>query len=221
MRFMFLSVWASALLVLASVSAFGELRPFLASGGDRASRYQAYVDDASLSGFSSFSQSIVLRDCLQMVTSIYGRFQSSDRRATVMENCATEAALITERAPTQSLAWFVQAVIAAESDESDTLNLTLTKSRLSGPNEQWIAEVRVELAEMHYDQLDSENRAGNERDLLMLVRSKRGVRTLARRYIQKPEFRKRVADLVETLPEKTQREFVRNVRDSARQMGLI
>lgn len=218
---MFLSVWALALLVLAGVSVFGELRPFVASGDDRASRYQAYVDSASLSGFSSFSQTIVLRDCLKMVTSIYGRLQSLDRRTSVMANCASEAAAITERAPTQSLAWFVQAVIAAENDNADTLNLTLTKSRLSGPNEQWIAEARVELAEMNYDQLNTENLAGNDTDLLMLVRSERGVRTIARRYIQKPEFRERVAGLVETLPEEIQQKFVINVRQSARQMGLI
>lgn len=221
MRFMFLSLWAIALLVLASVSAFSELRPFVAGGGDRASRYQAYVDGTSVSGFSSFSQTLVLQDCLKMVTSIYGRLQPQDQRTSVLENCRGEAAAITERAPTQSLAWFVQALIAAETDNPDTLNLTLAKSRLAGPNEQWIAEVRVELAEKNYDLLNAENLKGNDQDLLMLVRSNRGVRTIARRYIQKPEFRRRVADLVETLPEETQQKFVRNVRSTARQLGLI
>lgn len=221
MRFMFLSAWAIALLFLASVSAFSELRPFVSSGGDRASRYQAYVEGTSVSGFSSFSQTMVLQDCLKAVTSIYGRLQPKDQRTNVIENCRNEAIAITDRAPTQSLAWFVQALIAAEVNNPEDLNLSLAKSRLAGPNEQWIAEVRVELAELNYDKLDAENLEGNAQDLLLLVKSKRGVRKIARRYIQRPEFRQRLADLVETLPEESQKKFVSNVRRAARELGLI
>ncbi|MCP4182723.1 MAG: hypothetical protein GY761_05320 [Hyphomicrobiales bacterium] len=221
MKNLILFIWAGLLLVIASFATYYELRPFIGAGSDRNARYQAYAESRRSSGLSTFSKDVILRDCLSVVTSIHGRMQSEAHRKKVMHNCQNEVKNITRYTPTHSFAWFTQALIASELSEVGKMNEGLNNSRLTGPNEQWIAEVRVELSEKNYSKLNPINVAGNDQDLLMLVKSRRGVKTIARRYIQKPEFRARIATLVEELTEENQLQFVNNVRRAARNMGLI
>ena len=221
MKNLILFIWAGLLLIVASFATYYELRPFIGAGSNRDARYLAYLESERSSGLSAFSKDIILRDCLSVVTSIHGRMQSGSDREKVMHNCQGAIKNITKNTPTHSFAWFTQALIASESSDIDEMNRSLIMSRLTGPNEQWIAEIRVELSEKYYSKLTSQNVTGNSQDLLVLVKSKRGVKTIARRYIQKPEFRERIGLLVEDLTEENQQRFVNNVRRAAHDLGLI
>lgn len=220
-QFLFIAVFAGILCVFASLATYAELRPFLGVGSDREAQYQFYVDGKGQAGHSSFSQDIVLRDCLQMITSIYGRLQSVPRRNAVLAHCRAQAVSITGRSPSHSFAWFTRAVLAAHTGQFGEMNVSLAKSRLVGPNEQWIAEARVKLAEQHLSLLSQTNQLGNDQDLILLIRSSRGVKTIALDYVQRPAFRRRIAALVELQTEEIQHIFVQQVRHSAHELGLL
>lgn len=221
MQTRFLSFISLAVLIFAGGVAYLELRPFVAGGGERTARYSALANGETTSGISLFSQKLVIDGCLEALTSIYGRLQPTARRAAVQSHCAAEAQAITARAPSYSYAWYFRALAASLDEDFEAMNAHLLQSRAMGLNEQWVAELRVALAEDHYDRLDDANLRGNEADLFMLVNSRRGVRSIARRYLQRPDFRERITALVETLPQDRQAEFVANVRRSARELGLL
>lgn len=221
MRHSFLMVWAGVLCLFAGTVVYLELRPLLAQRASFDVRFEAYAVGAESLGLSARSHDLVLHECLLMVTSIEGRLKVPALRAQVLARCESDAIEITRRTPTHGFGWFTQALVAAETGQIETMNEGLAQSRRAGPNEQWIAEVCVALSERNYAALSETNRAGNDQDLLMLIQSERGVRTLARRYIQQPDFRARITTLVETLPEEAQQKFVVHVRTAATELGLL
>lgn len=221
MRSGFLGAYALVLVAFAAWFTYAELRPFLSGGGDREARYQAMVEHNIKSGLSAYSQDIVLRGCLEAITSVYGRLQPAAQRAAVRAHCETETAVITQLTPTNAFGWFTRALVAAWDNNVEEMNNSLNMSRMTGLNEQWIAELRVDLAEDNHQKLDALNLAGNDTDIVMLINSQRGIRAIAQRYLAQPAFRQRVTAFVETLPEERQRAFVSTVRQTAEERGLL
>lgn len=219
MRINVLIGFSIVFLVFSGWVAFVEVRPFLGGGTDQATRYQAQVNGSVQVGLSNFSQGLVLDDCLEAVTTIFGRLQPTHERMAVLGHCLTQTRKITRLAPTNSYAWFTQALISSFNGDAAELNSSLKNSRAMGQNEQWIAELRVELAEKERSELDAANLVGHDQDLRMLVGSSRGIRAIARRYLTQQDFKQRITDLVETLDEDLQRRFVERVRAEARQQG--
>lgn len=221
MRHMYLTVWATILLVLACGTIFLETRPFVGRGATRDVQYQAFVTKANSAGLSTYSQEIMMRDCLSMVGTAYGRAKPEDQRAAAQSHCYAQSVSITATAPTNSLAWFTRAAMEAEQGDISAMNVSLMKSRLSGPNEQWLADIRIKLAQNFNARLSGENLRGNDADLLVLMESRTGAAKIARRYIEQPEFAQHISDLALTLSLDGQKRFAENVRIAARELGVL
>lgn len=72
---------------------------------------------------------------------------------------------------------------------------------------------RIELAENFYGRTDAASpRPRMKSTWALMASSYRGVKVIARRYVSDPNFRARIAAVVETLPAERQRLFVGNVK---------
>lgn len=200
---------------------FAELRPFFNGGLNREARLEQHINGAVHIGLSNFSHSFALNDCLHAMTSVEGRLLPTQKRASVLESCQTQANQITQLAPTNSLAWFTWALSASIRGDFGELNHSLEMSRRTGENEQWIAELRVGLAEEQFKMLTRQNREGHQQDLELLVRSQRGIKQIALRYLTQDNFKRRITTLVEQMDEESQRRFVDRVRFEAEVQGVI
>jgi hypothetical protein len=209
-----------ALATAGGLVAFAEARPYFSGGVLAFERFQAIAEGRLVPGPSIASQRLVLDSCAHAMTSVYGRMQPSDRRTAVYAGCSRLADEVTMASPTFSYAWFVGALAAERLGDHEAMNSKLISSQVTGPTEQWIAELRADLAERHLSDLTPEARRGHDRDLMMLVSSDRGVRSMARRYTRDPEFRARIVPLVEAMPMEQQHRFLRSIEAVAgRAMG--
>jgi len=212
-----LSIAALGVLLVATagVAAYGEAVPFALSSMSEEDQYAALIDWHLPIGASPSAKIAILDDCATAITSIYGRSRPTTDRQSLLQSCRSLAASVTSELPSSSYAWLIGAVDAIEGNDVAEFNRQLEISQSVGPDEQWVAEQRVELAEMHYDKLNDATRGGEVKDLALLAQSYRGVQTIAQRYVSHPDFRERITTVVETLPPADQQRFVSNVRRAA------
>lgn len=194
-----------------------EAAPYLRGGIDDAERFAALAERLPVPGPSIASERLVLDNCVRIISSLYARLQPADRKGAVARNCLEAADAITRRNPSSSYAWYVGALAAERLGDLAGMNARLQQSQQTGASEQWIAELRVPLAETHADHLTPEVRAAIDQDIRMLVDSTRGIASIAARYVAEEGFRERVTAIVETMPESDQRRFVSRVRSAAGQ----
>lgn len=192
-----------------------EASPYFTTGIEDAERFAALAEKAPSPGLSIASERLVLDNCVRAISSLYGRLQSASRKAAVSGNCLKAADAIVQQSPSSSYAWYVGALTSELTDDTAGMNERLLKSQETGPTEQWIAELRVPLAEDHLSDLTPDVRANHERDLRMLVATVRGIASIANRYVGEADFRERITAIVETMPEGDQRRFVSQVGAAA------
>lgn len=195
---------------------YREALPYFSSGIEDAERFSALAEGPPTPGPSIASERLVLDVCVRTIASIYGRLQSATRKATVNDNCRKAADAAVRVNPSSSYAWYVGALASGLTGDIAGMNMRLLRSQQTGPSEQWIAELRVPLAEDHLGQLAPEVRANHDRDLRMLVASSRGISSIAGRYVDEAGFRERITAIVEAMPEEDQRRFVSRVGSAAR-----
>lgn len=170
---------------------------------------------AELPALSIAGQNDALLDCataLDSTQSLALMYSAPEARAQIAPKCLAMADRLAQQTPSNAYAWYVGARASAALEDWDGFNRRLALSWRTGPTEQWIGELRVALAEDHYDRLDSQTAAANDADLHMLVLSTRGVRAIAARYVANPGFRERITAIVETMPAQNQARFLANVR---------
>ena len=196
---------------------------YLVEGRSGIDRTVAALDHPVPAGISMLSRRATLLDCrstLVSLDSLTMRYYGPQVRTGAITHCEALADVITERAPNDSLAWYVGALAAAAAQDWPGMSKRLRASQISGPNEQWVAQPRASLAEDNFEHLDGAVLAGQEQDLKLLVSSGLGIRSIARRYVTNPEFRERIITIVETLPPLDQRRFATNVRLQAQSQRL-
>lgn len=195
--------------------AFGEAQAFLAGGVLPREKFQALATNTQMTSLSTASNHLVLDACYDAMTGVYGRLQPSSDRTAVASTCFAQADAMTASMPSYSYAWYIGAFSAAKLSDGVALADRLRQSQLTGPHEQWIAELRVALAEDNLTSLPPDVLLGNDRDLAMLVASSRGIASIAARYVGDPTFRSRITAIVEQLPPAAQRRFVSKVESAA------
>lgn len=198
-------------LLLAGGSAYAllaESGPYLFAGSGLSQRVEALAGGKLHAGLSRPARDLVLDDCVQVAGSLFGLSLRTDLRNAAIANCADAAAGFAAASPAYSYAYYVEALMAAERNDPATLNRALTTARAVAPTEQWLAELRVKLAEEQLAQLEPATLAGHEADLGLLVMSQRGIRTIARRYAAVESFRGRITAIVENLPVEQQKRFI-------------
>lgn len=193
-----------------------EASPYFSTGIEDAERFAALADKVPTPGLSIASERLVLDNCVRVISSLYGRLQPGGRKTEVSSNCLAAADASVRQNPSSSYAWYVGALTSGLAGDTAGMNERLLKSQQTGPTEQWIAELRVPLAEDHLADLAPDVRANHDRDLRMLVASLRGIASIAGRYVNQADFRERITSIVETMPEADQRRFVSQVGTAAK-----
>jgi hypothetical protein len=199
--------------------AYGEALPFFRGGVLAKERFDALYNRSISPGLSTASKRLVLDNCVDAITSIYGRTQPPDRRKVVSEACLHVADTATAADPAFSYAWFVGGLAAERLGDLEGMAGRLAQSARVGSNEQWIAELRWPLFEQHYDALPEAARPLVEHDMLILLDDIDGSVLVADRYVRgDAPFKARVEATVEKTRETIQQRFLNNVKASLRQV---
>lgn len=207
----FVSVVSLVLVSGGVYSAYIEVRSYFSGGMTPVESFAAVAANVQVAGLSIATNRLVVDNCYDALTSIYGIVQPTIKSRAVASNCLAQADAVTQAMPTHSFAWFVGALAALRLEDPSGFADRLRQSQLTGPREQWIAELRVGLAEDNFDLLPSDVRELNDRDLGLLVVSDRGIASIAQRYVRDEAFRERITSIVEQLSEHDQQRFVNSV----------
>ena len=212
----FLPILLSAGLIVASSFALVmESAPFKSNLASASERFFNLEQGLARSSLSVLGQRYLLNDCMEAISGPAGMAQPTARRMVMLNECQSLAMDIVADTPGFALAWYIGALASLELGQFDKFNFQLAAAQQTAPNEQWLARLRVELAEKNLEHLTLEVRAGNDADLRLLVQSRLGVASIASRYVAQSNFRERITAIVETLGEEEQRRFVSFVRAAA------
>ena len=207
---------ALALAAYAAYAAWWEAGPFINGGQTSEQTAQQIVLGTLKAGLSEESQQIVVEDCVSVLNSFYALTRPTEDRDALALSCRHLIEESVAAMPSFSFGWYGLAVVDAVLDADPAIfDTDLARSQQTGPYEQWIAELRVALAEEHLTALSPATLTGHEADLRMLVQSRRGIATIARRYVNDASFRERITRIVETLPREAQLAFLDEVRQAA------
>ncbi|CAN7280640.1 hypothetical protein LJR255_001330 [Pararhizobium sp. LjRoot255] len=204
-------------MLISAASGYGlwrELAPFLAEPVEKALTAEEFSGEDFDFGLSSYSKTLVMKDCYSIVLAYSNIDMIDEAVRNVVSTCGGRALQIVSVTPTDSFAWLVRAAASVRLLASDEFNAALRQSQLTGPNEQWIARFRVELAETYFPRLSAETVKTEAADLKLLASSERGVKLIAKRYVSNPDFRARITAIVETMPPDRQIAFLGNVKKS-------
>lgn len=206
---------ALALATSGAAVAYVEAKSYLSAGILPRERFDVLASGDIDIGVSTASHMLVLNNCYEAMTSVTARLQPAVRRSAVATNCLKAADAISAGEPVNAFASYVAAVAAADRGDIPGMTQRLRMSQLTGPSEQWIVELRVNLAEDHFAALTPDALAGHDRDLTLLAQSQRGVASIAQRYVRREDFRARITALVEKLTPVEQQRFLEHVRAAA------
>ena len=165
---------------------------------------------------SASTDAMVLDGCLEAVSSVDGRVLPSQPRVQLVTHCLRISEWITSSSPKDAYGWFSRAYFSLELGKLAAFNEALVQAYETGPNEQWIADLRVQVAEQNLDKLEAAARRGHKADLSLMVQSPRGAEAIVGRYIRDAGFRGRIAEVVEDLPARQQQVFVSTLRAAVR-----
>ena len=208
-------LFSLALLLAGIWIAYVEAKSYFSGGDLPLERFEALAKGSQIIGMSTTSKRLVLDNCLDGVVAVHARTQPPEKRDRVAEECRSVVDEIVARTPAYSYAWYVGAVAASRLGDTKGVVDRLRQSQVTGPTEQWIAELRVGLAETYLADLPVDVRMQHDRDLALLVASDRGVRAIAARYVRDPDFRDRITTIVEQMPQRSQQRFLFNVQRAA------
>lgn len=210
-----LLVASACLAVGGGLAANQELNVFAAGGADAATRFRALAAGDYQPGPSIFAQRQLLDSCVEAISGLYGSLRADEDRRPVLEQCLGYADAAAAQNPSTSYAWYVGALAASELDDIAGFESRILRSQATAPNEQWLAQLRVGLVEDRYAEASEPVRAGETTDLRLLVASNQGIASVSRRYVADPQFRQRITDIVESMPEADQARFVSTIRSLA------
>lgn len=212
----FLAIIACIIASVFAANIFRQEAEVLTYGSsDNISLHNRIHDGYVHAAYSAYANKRLLLTCRYGMSGIRLLVNTPDYNATYARQCQSISDDILKTNPTDSFAWTVRALSDSILQNFDAMNHDLVMSQRAGSHEQWIAKHRNEIAEANYDQLDEKARAANEADLAVLVVSKEGVLSIARRYWNDPGFRERITRIVEQLPTPYQRRFIYWVRTEA------
>lgn len=167
-------------------------------------------------GFSHYGQKRLMAACMQGMTGMWAVLATSEQRVSHARNCLGLALSYTSHTYLEPLTWAVAARASFVLGDDEGMNQYLDYSWHAGRYEQWVAGLRVPLAEEARAVLNEPNKANQESDMALMVMSRSGIAAIADRYWSDLDFRQRITEVVEKLPEADQRRFVSSVRRAAR-----
>jgi len=212
---------AAALLLMAvgAVLLSRELAPYAYGYGTRQQVLTRLAQASPPIPPSISGTTFALETCANALDDLQLRLGPTARRLGVADTCARAAEDAIRALPGSSYAHYVSALANIRRNDPEAGLLALQRSEAYGPTEQWIAELRVRLAEDNFARLGPYAEEGHRADLALLAQSRRGIRAVAARYVADAGFRERITRVVEALPMDVQQRFVSLVRAEARAAG--
>lgn len=165
--------------------------------------------------YSFYGHKRLMAACMQGMTGIWHTLAPAAESRSHAQNCLEYALTYAHTTPVDSFTWIVAARSSFVLKDLSSINRYLAYAWQTGRNEQWVAALRVNLAEDTYAGLTEINLQRHRSDLSLMVMSRAGIGAIANRYWSDPEFRERISTVVETLPQEDQRRFVSSVRRAA------
>lgn len=203
---------AMAVLLILSVTsgyaALVELSPIIRDPQTAQLRVVSLSDGSMRPAFSTASHNLVLRACLETVTSAYGRLLPAARRSGLLEQCASDAQQVLASTPTSGFGQFMTAFIALERDDVELAAQAIARSALTSRNEYWLARLRANFVEANFEQLGASAAAGHGHDLFLALHAEPGRSELARLYWQNAGTADRLKLAAEQLSIAQQDKFV-------------
>lgn len=214
-----MAVVAIVAIALGARTVIGESRLFLATATTAPGRIIDVAEGRGDIGLATQSQKAFLLDCSQTMTALISPpvlALTPEQRSLLAPTCRSIAQRAVAASPTSSFAYFVQAAAAAAMGDDASYNQSLQLSYLTGPNEEWIAEWRLLLVERQGERTHADLAAYHDDDIRLMIRSFRGITTIAAYFVGREAFRDRVTTLLDSLPPADQSRFLSYVR---RQIG--
>jgi hypothetical protein len=209
-----IAIASLALLVGASWASVQESSPYLTDSLPEADRITAYIDGAGIPGLAITTQTSYLLGCYDLMRSATLKAESPQRNEALTKTCQSTAEQLANQTQTNPLAWFVAAFAAAKAGDLDAMSSALRNSYLTGPNEQWIALLRIPLAEANRARLDADLQAFGDTDLGNVAKTGAGVAGIVNHYSSDPAFRERLTSIVEKSSPADQRRFLGFLRSA-------
>lgn len=192
----------------ALVAGILELSPRAGETQNEVQAYRALAVAPPPLALSTEVQQLGLVRCADALISVSHRTQPASLREAVQDNCEDFARSALDANPVHSLAWYVLALVTSERGSVDAFIESLRRSQATAPAEQWLARQRVDLAERMRPDVAGDALTFMDADLALMVQSSTGVTAIADRYVAQPDFRERITEVVENLPEEDQARFV-------------
>ena len=176
--------------------------------------YTAFASQSVEPAVSMFANKGLIGDCVYGMMSLNVELRSEAENLAFANTCNDLADRIIAQAPTSGYAWYMKMVSAARRNDRVEFNRSYMISHEVAPNEQWVAEYRVNLTADHFSMVDPQTQTVFDRDIAMLVSSSRGIKAIAKRYIESDQFRERITNIVDSLSEQRQQFFVNRVKQT-------
>jgi hypothetical protein len=197
---------ASYLEVGAGLALFGG-RPALSSY----LRSPKYMEPLSIRGEYSLSEA-----CHLETFSLDAMLRPIPEREAFAKVCLARLTALVGSSPANAFAWVVVAELAGYLGQAGLATRALEEASKIAPNEQWLAERRVDVAERYRGLVGEAVSSLEDYDLAMLVRSSAGIRSIAKRYVDQPDFRERVFRVVSQLSPADQARFIADLNTVVR-----
>lgn len=197
----------------------GEARTLEIHGSSPTARVLALDGRETDIGLATQSQKAFLLDCAATLSNIISpdvMSLTNEQRNRLAPVCSAVAQHAIAVSPTNSFAYFVQALSSAVSGDVDLYNKSLHLSYLTGPSEQWIGAWRVDLTESMAGQTDPALSGFHDHDISMMIKGFLGVELIAARFVNDENFRARVTRILDSIPPDRAERFLSYVR---RQIG--
>lgn len=214
-----LGAWCAAcvslLMLVASLALLVfEARPYFTSGLRLDQKIAAISSGQLEPGLSFNSQTLVLDDCRQVLTSVRVRVMAGADKSPLVNHCAAVSGAVAARSPLNAYARYVEALAAASSGQTGELAENLVASQRTTPWEAWLAGLRVELAGRYFDLLPEAAQTAYRSDLTAAASSGQSLPAVVDAYRRYAPQRQMITAAVEQLPAPMQSAFVSQVRSS-------
>lgn len=213
LRHAFVTLLGGLVALALGVYAIAKELPVLTYGDQQSLSATTAIASGNLKpAFSFYGQKRLMAACMQGMTGLWAALAPPEQRKAHASNCLDYAKTYASHTVVEPLTWVVAARASYLLKDNSAMNEFLHHSWRTGRNEQWVAALRVALAEDAMNVLDMQSRRNHELDLALMVMSRSGIAAIAYRYWSDATFRERITNVVETLSEDDQRRFVSNVR---------
>jgi hypothetical protein len=216
LRNAFVTLLAGLVALAMAVYAIAKELPVLTYGDQQSLSTTTAIASGNLkAAFSFYGQKRLMAACMQGMTGLWAALAPVEQRIAHAERCLGFATTYTSHTSLEPLTWTVAARASFILGDNEGLNTYLDYAWRAGRNEQWVAGLRVALAEDARPVLSESNQSNHRSDLALMVMSRFGIAAIADRYWSDIDFRERITAIVEKLPEAEQRRFVSSVRRAA------